>query len=346
MSVRPNISIAMATYNGEAYLRAQLDSLATQTLSPLELQIGDDGSTDRTEKIIRDFAETAPFPVVLTRNAKRLGYADNFIRTAQRCNGEYIAFCDQDDIWFANKISRISQVLVSNRTLNFVSHAVLVADNDAMETGHLYQTATNPGATYENLKRPLLWSTLGWTQVFSRRLLEFDPSDRAPSPFKDVDPFPHDSWIALLANLLGGVIEIDEPLGVYRRHEGTLTQAGKSSVACPSRLIGSAEYAALAECCDEIATVFNRHAHRIQNHQMASAFEIGHASYRRYAEVLRMRAYLYEADTLRTRLRTFTRILLYGGYRGESRRSLRRRSALKDLAHSLSLRSAIKNLQQ
>src|SRR5688572_16778447 len=100
-----SISIAMATYNGATFLRQQLDSIAAQTVPPIEIHIGDDGSTDNTESIVAAFATRAPFPVRFFRNDNRLGYGANFIRTAQRCAGEWIAFCDQDDVWSPGKLA-------------------------------------------------------------------------------------------------------------------------------------------------------------------------------------------------------------------------------------------------
>ena len=89
-------SVAMCTYNGARFLKAQLESLARQTVRPVELQIGDDGSSDETIALVKNFASSAPFPVCLHQNPSRLGYGENFIATALRCKGEWIAFCDQD----------------------------------------------------------------------------------------------------------------------------------------------------------------------------------------------------------------------------------------------------------
>ena len=66
----PRISVAMATYNGERYIREQLDSIARQTLLPIEIVITDDGSTDRTREVVEEFARTSPFLVRLVRNEK------------------------------------------------------------------------------------------------------------------------------------------------------------------------------------------------------------------------------------------------------------------------------------
>jgi glycosyltransferase involved in cell wall biosynthesis len=80
-----DISVALCTYNGGRFLREQLESLASQSVLPAELQVGDDGSTDNTLEIVEEFARTAPFPVGIARNERQLGYGENFIQTARRC---------------------------------------------------------------------------------------------------------------------------------------------------------------------------------------------------------------------------------------------------------------------
>src|SRR5262245_39518929 len=99
-----SVSIAMATCNGEKYIRRQLDSLAAQKQIPAELVIADDKSEDNTISIIDGFAKTAPFPVRVYRNETRLGYRANFMRAAGLCQSELIGFCDQDDNWYPQKI--------------------------------------------------------------------------------------------------------------------------------------------------------------------------------------------------------------------------------------------------
>ncbi len=92
------ISIALAAYNGEAYIWDQLKSLANQTYLPQELIVCDEGSVDRTLYWVEKFAEIAPFPVYIYRNERPLGLADNFLRAASLCEGDLIAFCNQDEI--------------------------------------------------------------------------------------------------------------------------------------------------------------------------------------------------------------------------------------------------------
>lgn len=93
------VSIAMATFNGERFIREQLNSLSRQTLLPYELVVCHDGSADCTLDLIAEHAKTAPFPVRLHHNDERLGYRNNFLKAASLCTGELIAFCDQDVLY-------------------------------------------------------------------------------------------------------------------------------------------------------------------------------------------------------------------------------------------------------
>ena len=104
------ISVAMATYNGERFLEEQLRSLGEQTTLPDELVVCDDTSTDRTPQILAQFAKRASFPVKLFTNDQRLGWRKNFLKAARLCTSEYIAFCDQDDVWLKEKLAVVEFV--------------------------------------------------------------------------------------------------------------------------------------------------------------------------------------------------------------------------------------------
>jgi glycosyltransferase involved in cell wall biosynthesis len=104
------ISIALATYNGERFLAAQLDSFLKQSRPPDEVVIYDDRSTDETYEIIRSFAESASFKVIYERNDTRLGALGNFDRALQRTTGDLVFLSDQDDIWYADKIRTIMEL--------------------------------------------------------------------------------------------------------------------------------------------------------------------------------------------------------------------------------------------
>src|SRR5688572_4379256 len=118
-----DISIVLATRNGAQYLPQQLESLARQTLAPFELIVSDDDSSDATMKIVAAFARTAKFPVKLKVNSPALGFRDNFIAATQLAAGDWVAFCDQDDIWHPEKLERVAAFAGDPRVTMIVHQA-------------------------------------------------------------------------------------------------------------------------------------------------------------------------------------------------------------------------------
>src|SRR4030067_269521 len=99
---RKSIGVVLCTYNGEKYLREQLDSILCQTRAPDQILILDDCSNDRTIEIIENFLKKDG-RIRLIRNETNLGYARNFEKGISLCETDFIALSDQDDIWFNDK---------------------------------------------------------------------------------------------------------------------------------------------------------------------------------------------------------------------------------------------------
>src|ERR1700733_10400793 len=100
----------MCTFNGERFLRQQLESIAGQTRLPDELVACDDCSSDSTIEILREFARGASFSVRIVSNSTTLGSTRNFEKAISLCERDFIALCDQDDIWQPNKLNRLQEV--------------------------------------------------------------------------------------------------------------------------------------------------------------------------------------------------------------------------------------------
>lgn len=116
------ISVVMATYNGEKYLKEQLDSLRTQTLQADEVIICDDCSKDSTQALVKEYIDNNHLDDKwkLVINEKNLGYAGNFIKALQMAQGEYIFFSDQDDIWDKNKQEEIVRVMEKHQEIQLL----------------------------------------------------------------------------------------------------------------------------------------------------------------------------------------------------------------------------------
>ena len=110
------VSVALAAFNGERYLKEQLQSVYEQSLTVDEVIICDDCSSDNTVLVAESFIREKNLHGSwhIYKNKENLGYAGNFIRTMNLCHGKYIFLCDQDDIWFHDKVMRMVKVMDDN----------------------------------------------------------------------------------------------------------------------------------------------------------------------------------------------------------------------------------------
>ena len=101
------LSVALCTYNGSAYIQEQLVSIISQSFPVNEVVICDDGSTDLTIKIIESVIADSPIPIRLYKNDSPLGVIANFDKAVSLCSGDIIFLCDQDDVWSKDKVKTI-----------------------------------------------------------------------------------------------------------------------------------------------------------------------------------------------------------------------------------------------
>lgn len=203
------ISVVLCTYNGEKYLPSQLDSLLSQTIHPYEIIVGDDGSTDGTLAILDEYGSRfkklgIDFHVFQHYG---LGAHDNFKTTFKHAQGDYIAPCDQDDIWKPEKLERCLSAMSE------VVDVVLCSEKIVYEDG----TIGNPPAqTFRPDK--LLWgnSLYGHLMLFKRKVIEV----------YDISPKITFDWgVALYGSATGSGRLIDYEGCFWRRHEGVVTTA-------------------------------------------------------------------------------------------------------------------------
>ena len=103
----PKVNILLSTFNGEPFLGEQLDSLQSQDYPNFEIYVRDDGSTDDTVSLLQEYQ--VKYPNIKLVTGKNVGYIRNFYELVHSCGGdknELYAFCDQDDVWEPQKISR------------------------------------------------------------------------------------------------------------------------------------------------------------------------------------------------------------------------------------------------
>lgn len=334
------ISVAMATYNGAKYLSAQLDSLATQEYLPHELVICDDGSSDDTLQIVERFSEMAPFSVRIYRNPQNLGYADNFFKAARLCSGEWIAFCDQDDVWLPNKLRDANNAIKGQPNTMLVLQNAYLCNFRLDKSGRIFPSSILPGS-YGAQSQFGFWSWLGCLQTFRASMIkEVSTSGLPRNYYPGHESISHDKLTCLLANALGDIVVLREPAALYRRHPSALT--GDYAIqTLRQRLdkalpVGSNHYAFLAEVATETAEYLRRVA---KNTEPAKASNLV-ASARSFDKLSRFhtaRADLYSSTRVTERLAKFAHIARAGGYVGPPMVALGWKSAAKDLLCVLGL---------
>jgi len=217
------ISIAMATYNGARFIRAQLESFVAQTRQPNELIITDDCSTDETEVIVREFAKTAPFDVKFYRNEKNLGFTGNFNSALIKTTGDLVFLSDQDDVWFPEKVRYMLHVAELN------PEALVIMNDAALTDSYLNEVGLTKLGQIRSAGLSMDSFVMGCCAVVRRELLELC----MPIP---VDFQGHDNWLVWFADGLNAKVFVPEVLQYYRRHESNESQFIANSIKKVTRM--------------------------------------------------------------------------------------------------------------
>lgn len=337
MSMTMRISIAMATFNGAKYIQEQLESLSNQTLLPVELVVCDDGSTDDTLSIVREYASSAPFPVRIYQNETNLGFADNFLHAASLCDGEWIGFCDQDDVWLPHKLATITAAIKSHSSeqLMLVAHSAHLVGHDLKPTGRKLPDYRRTRIVGRN-DHYGFWVITGFACVFRREFVkDFDWKSRPRNYFPGHYWQSHDKWICMLANALGDVLYVAEPLAYYRRHDAAATGAyEKSSVkqrVDKSQQIGSRHYDFLSRVAEQSAVSLEKISTLTTRPNWPEHLREGAERFRELSHVCDLRARVYKGAGVMQRFWRLVSLFANGGYVGNRFYAFGVLSLLKDM---------------
>ncbi len=220
------VQIIMASYCGEAYLRQQLDSILTLQEKNWSLLICDDGSTDNTLSILKEYNEKMPNRIQIHQNETNLGVTKNFLSALMTCvkkeKSDYYMFCDQDDVWFAGRLS-IMLKRIKKMEKTYGKECPLLVFSDAIVTDEKL-----------NIKQPSYHKTqrLNVKKTDLGHLLMENKCSGCMMLFNyalasKVRVLPnnarfHDWWIALIASAFGHIGYIKEPTLFYRQHKKNL----------------------------------------------------------------------------------------------------------------------------
>lgn len=225
------LSVAMCTYNGDKYIKEQLESILNQTMAIDEIVICDDGSNDKTIAIIEQFQIEYPNKISLHQNLVNLGSTKNFEKAVTACSGDYIFLSDQDDLWKINKVEKIIQHFLTNPSTEaiFTNGDLIDGENEKIRTHTLWDSVF----FIENqLKKPINLFKLisskrnmvtGATLCFKKETKDFI------LPFPDIKKYYHDEWIAIIIASRKKLDYLTDALISYRIHSKQQI-GGKNSI--------------------------------------------------------------------------------------------------------------------
>lgn len=218
------ISVAMTTYNGSKFIKEQMDSIFDQTVPVDEIVISDDVSTDNTVEILNQYVNRS-IHVRINVNSQNIGPAKNFEQNVKACKGDIIFFCDQDDIWFKDKVEKLAECFI-DKDVVYAYHDAIVIDGEGNVINQSLNSSWDKLPDNENKEKVLLRSIRrqgfpwGMSTAFRRDLLN------EIFPFR----FAADEWLMLCAPLFGKFKCIKEPLVYYRRHGNNASGSNGESI--------------------------------------------------------------------------------------------------------------------
>jgi len=207
------ISVCIATYNGEKYIRRQLDSILVQLSDEDEIVISDDHSQDGTLSVIDGMASPR---IRVFMNEGEKGYTPNFENALSHAKGDYIFLADQDDVWQDNKVSVCLHWM---QTHDLVVSDAVITDSGLHVTGPSFYAERKPYRSWAG--NILKFGYLGCCMAFRRNVLE----KALPFP-KDHRLCTHDNWLFLVGKTFFKTAVIDDRLVCYRRHDSATSTGG------------------------------------------------------------------------------------------------------------------------
>lgn len=212
------IDILLASYNGEKYIAEQIESILNQTYKDYRLLIRDDGSTDDTLRIIKEYCSKYPDKIILVEDEIKCKSAvKNFFQLLQYAEADYVMFSDQDDYWLENKIEVCMNKMKEAEKIESAHKPILVYANyrvvgEKLEDIGFNHKKSQVAAHHTELNRLLVQNYVTGCLVLANRALY-----KAMGEYDEAIPM-HDGWAAICASAMGKIYHIDETVMLYRQH--------------------------------------------------------------------------------------------------------------------------------
>ena len=210
--VKKSVSVVLSSYNGEKYLRSQIDSILAQKDVQLYLHIRDDGSKDDSTNILSEYSER--FSNVSYEVGDNIGYTKSFLTALKNApKADFYAFADQDDVWDEFKIAKTIKLLNEKEMCLAYCNAVDTDDNLVATKNHysIHRKMPYAGMTF-------------LSSVCSGFLMVFDEKIRKKTLEAENIIISHDLWVGALASYIGTIEYTTEALALHRRLENSVSR--------------------------------------------------------------------------------------------------------------------------
>ncbi len=208
------VDVLLATYNGEKYLKKQLDSILNQTYKNIRILINDDCSTDGTINILKEYAKRDD-RIKVIYNGKNLGYIKNFEELLKRVESDYFVLSDQDDIWYEDKIEKSLNKLINDKSDLVFTDLEVVDENLNQISPSLikFMQFEKNIKKHNDYKLVFLRNCVTGCTILSKKELI-----KNYIPIPDKSPMVHDWWMALIISQIGRISYLNETTIKYRQH--------------------------------------------------------------------------------------------------------------------------------
>lgn len=213
------VQILMATYNGERFLKEQINSIRNQTFQEWELLIRDDGSTDNTRGIISYFLKLDS-RIKLVEEQGNLGAKDSFFSLLKRNTTPFFMFSDQDDVWKEDKVAKSVDLIIDLDDVPALGFTGLCVVDENLKKSRSSRRVNNEDITFEKLlfENQVTGATIIGNRMLREKVIEKESLDtRAISM--------HDWWLTLIASQFGIIKFLDEDSMMYRQHNANVLGA-------------------------------------------------------------------------------------------------------------------------
>jgi len=221
------VDIVLSSYNGEAYISEQIDSILKNTYQQWRLFVCDDGSTDKTGEIVTKYEKEYEGKIFWKPNKNNRGCMRSFLEGAINCEADYIMFCDQDDYWLPNKIEVTLKAMKMEESKHKKDYPVVVFTDACVvnqtldvkkgsfhELGKLDTTKVDlPHMLMEN---KMMGCTMMFNKAVKEKMIKMPEHARM-----------HDWWIGLIGACFGKIVYVNEQTLLYRQHEKNVVGSQK-----------------------------------------------------------------------------------------------------------------------